>query len=227
MLGTKGVKDTSLSHVINQRRAWLTIAVVCGTVALSGCGSMSSLTSGIGGGWFGGGAAGKPEGGVTAENMLTAAKADGEGGGNLGGEVIAGCPRFQVFSRDSHVTIYEAGRSGDGLAVMHRGEITKTARECLANGNRITIKYGISGRVLLGPKGRSGNVSLPMTVFITDAKRERVATEKLKVDVAVALEKPIGYFSSVREITITVPEGARAGEFEVFVGFDRNIPGAG
>jgi hypothetical protein len=227
MLGTKGVKDTSLSHVINQRRTWLTIAVVCGTVAISGCGSMSSLTSGIGGGWFGGGAAGKPEGGVTAENMLTAAKADGEGGGNLGGEVIAGCPRFQVFSRDSHVTIYEAGRSGDGLAVMHRGEITKTARECLANGNRITIKYGISGRVLLGPKGRSGNVSLPMTVFITDAKRERVATEKLKVDVAVALEKPIGYFSSVREITITVPEGARAGELEVFVGFDRNIPGAG
>lgn len=197
-------------------------------VLAGGCGSMSSLTSGIGGGWFGGGAGNaKPEGGVTAENMLTAAKADGEGAGNHGGDVIAGCPRFQVWSRDSNVTIYEAGRSGDGLAVMHRGEITKTARECVANGNKVTIKYGVSGRVLLGPKGKTGNVSLPLTVFVTDAKRERVATDKSKVDVAIALEKPIGYFSAVREVTITIPEGSRPGEFEVFVGFDRNIPGAG
>ena len=53
------------------------------------------------------------------------------------------------------------------------------------------------------------------------------ATDKSKVDVAIALEKPIGYFSAVREVTITIPEGSRPGEFEVFVGFDRNIPGAG
>jgi predicted RNA-binding protein with TRAM domain len=232
IVGTEGVTQQSanlkgLGWIHRRARTPLLVAVLGVTLAVGGCGGMSSLTSGIGGGWFGGGAAGKPEGGVTAENMLTAAKADGEGGGNLGGEIIAGCPRFQVNSSDSHVTIYEAGRSGDGLAVMHRGEITKTARECIANGNKITIKYGISGRVLLGPKGRGGNVVLPLTVFVTDAKRERIATDKLKIDVAVALEKPIGYFSSVREVTITVPEGARPGEFEVFVGFDRNIPGAG
>ena len=49
----------------------------------------------------------------------------------------------------------------------------------------------------------------------------------MKVDVAVALDKPIGYFSAVRTVTFNVPEGARPGEFEVFVGFDRNVPGAG
>jgi hypothetical protein len=31
----------------------------------------------------------------------------------------------------------------------------------------------------------------------------------------------------VRTVTFTIPEGTRPGEFEVFVGFDRNVPGAG
>jgi hypothetical protein len=47
------------------------------------------------------------------------------------------------------------------------------------------------------------------------------------VDASVAVENPIGYFSAVRTITFNVPEGARAGEFEVFVGFDRTTPNAG
>src|SRR6185437_4890457 len=58
---------------------------------------------------------------------------------------------------------------------------------------RITVKYGFSGRVLLGPKGRTGRVTLPLNVFVTDARREKVVTDSVKVDVDVAVEKPIGY----------------------------------
>jgi hypothetical protein len=110
---------------------------------------------------------------------------------------------------------------------MHRGELTKTARECTVEPGRVTVKYGFSGRVLLGPRGKSGPVQLPVNVFVTDAKREKISTEAAKVDTTVAVENPIGYFSAVRTVTIQVPEGARPGEFEVFVGFDRNAPNAG
>jgi hypothetical protein len=68
---------------------------------------------------------------------------------------------------------------------------------------------------------------MPLTVFVTDAKREKVATAQVKIDVDVSLDKPIGYFSVVAASLKTVPEGARPGEFEVYVGFDRNVPGAG
>jgi hypothetical protein len=64
-------------------------------------------------------------------------------------------------------------------------------------------------------------------VFVTDSKREKVVTDKVKVDVDVAIEKPIGYFSFVRTITFNIPEGSRPAEFEVYVGFDRATPGAG
>jgi hypothetical protein len=195
---------------------------------LGGCSNMSSLTSGIGGGWFGGQS--KPKAAevntVTEDQLLAAAKNDGGTTGSLA-EVAHGCPRFNVWSREGYVTIYEPGKVGDGLAVMHRGEITKTARECHIEPGRITVKYGFSGRVLLGPKGKSGRVTLPLNVFVTDAKREKLVTDKVAVDVDIALEKPIGYFSLVRTVTFPFPEGSRPAEFEVFVGFDRATPGAG
>lgn len=189
---------------------------------------MSSLTSGIGSGWFGGKKATEADvGSVSHDKLLDAAKSDSGTVTTVSGAVAYGCPRFQVWARDGYVTVYETGRVGDGLAVMHRGEITKTARECNVEPGRVTVKYGFSGRVLLGQKGKSGRVSLPVNIFVTDAKRQKIATEKARVDVDVALDNPIGYFSLVREVSFEVPEGSRPGEFEVYVGFDRTIPGAG
>jgi hypothetical protein len=199
-------------------------AVLLG-LSLGGCG-MSSITSGIGGGMFGGGNASKSaDKAVTHEQMLTAAKANSPMA--VGGDIAGGCPRFAVWPRDHHVTIYEPGKVGDGLAVIHRGEITQTARECQIQGTRVTVKYGFSGRVLLGPKGRPGPINLPVNIFVTDAKRARVMQDKATVDVVMTPDKPIGYFSAVKSVSFDVPVGARAGEFEVFVGFDQAAPGAG
>jgi hypothetical protein len=212
-------------------RSWRSTGVsllAIGTLGLtlSGCG-MSVLTSGMGGGMFGGGTSstGTPKR-VTEETMLSSAKADNAG--STGGDGVArGCPRFQISSRDHHVTIYEPGRAGDGLGVMHRGEITRTARECHIEGNRVTVKYGFSGRILLGPRGRSGPISLPYRVSVLDPKRARIAGDRATVESNVSPDKPIAYFSQVRTVTFDVPEGARAGDIDVFVGFESDTPGAG
>lgn len=194
---------------------------------LTGCG-MSSLTSGLGGGMFGGSSgSGSQVATVSEEQLLSAAKSDHGTTGTTGIDPAHGCPRFVVWPRDNHVTIYETGRVGDGLAVMHRGEITKTARECHFDAGRVMVKYGFSGRVLLGPRGQAGTVTLPVNVFVTDARREKIAQDAMKVDVAVAVDRPIGYFSVVRTVTFAISEGTRPVEYEVFVGFDRNLPNAG
>jgi hypothetical protein len=193
--------------------------------ALGGCG-MSSLTSGIGSGWFGSKASTAADGSVDQEQLLAAAKTE-TGSVSGFGDVAYGCPRFQVWPRDGYVTIYEPGKVGDGLAVMHRGEITKTARECHIELGRVTVKYGFSGRVLLGQKGRSGRVTLPVNVFVTDAKRQKIAQDTARVTVDVTLDNPISYFSIVRQVSFNIPEGSRPGEYEVYVAFDRSIPGAG
>ncbi len=81
--------------------------------------------------------------------------------------------------------------------------------------------------MLLGPKGQPGNISLPITVAVNDAKRTRIASDNVKVDVDVGLDKPISYFSTVRTVTFPIPEGSRPGEFELVVGFDSKAPGSG
>lgn len=207
--------------------------VAVGAAALAACGAggcgVSSITSGFSSSSiFGGGgsqSAGGNSGGVSEAQLLAEAKS-GETG-TVGAEISAGCPRFLVWPRDNNITIYEPGRVGDGLAIMHRAEITKTARECYVEQGRVTVRYGFSGRVLLGPKGVSGPVRFPVNVFVADAKRDKIKTEKVEVASAVAVENPIGYFSAVQSVTFDVPEGTRPGEFEVYVGFERNVPNSG
>jgi hypothetical protein len=200
-------------------------ALAAGTLglALSGCG-MSVLSSGMGGVLGGNTSSTGTSKRVTEESLLSSAKVENASGG---ADVAHGCPRFQVANRDYHITIYEPGRAGDSLGVMHRGEITRTARECSIEGNRVTVKYGFSGRILLGPRGRPGSISLPVNVSVLDPKRARIAGDRSTIESTVSLDKPIGYFSQVRTVTFDVPQGARAGDIDLFVGFEPTAPGAG
>jgi len=191
--------------------------VLVAAIGLSGCG-MSSLTSGLSGGVFGGSKKTEVKS-VTEAQLLSAAKAD-FGGGNVISNVAHGCPKFVVWSPGNHSTTYLPGRDGDAMAVMHRGEITKTARECRIEPGRVTVKYGFSGRVLLGPAGQTARVTLPIKVFVHDGNRQRLSSEDMNIDVDVSVDSPIGYFSEVRTVSFAIPQGTRPGEYEVLVGFD-------
>jgi len=190
---------------------------------------MSSLTSGLGGGMFGGGSSSPQISAVSEDQLLDAAKSsdsNSTGSTNVG-EVEAGCPRFKIAPHDNYITFYEQGHVGDALSVTQRGEITKTARECHFEGDRVVVKYGFSGRVLLGPKGQPGGLTLPVVVVVHDSKQQRVATDTMKVDVNIGANKPISYFSAVHTVSFNVPEGSRAGEFELVIGFDSRPSGSG
>ena len=203
------------------RRSALTAGVCAVSALLAGCG-MSNITSGLGQGWF------KPKPAKSANTnsvnevqLLDAARLDNAGSTSGPITVANGCPKFAVWDQDRHLTIYESGREGDGLGIVHKGEITKTARECSISDGKVTVKYGFSGRVLLGPKGSPGMVTLPVSVQVTDQRREKLQSEALKVAVPVSPERPIGYFSTVKTVSFPIPIGARPADYTVYVGFER------
>ena len=208
---------------VNRIGALTSLAAGVLAVGLLGACGVSTLTSGFGGSIFGGGKP-KPQAGgsLTAESMLAEAKAGSASTGSIvgvGGDISYGCPKVRVLPRSHQLTIYEVNRVGDPLAVMHRGEITKTARECHVTPGQITIKYGFAGLVRLGPKGRTGSVTLPVQLSVTDANRQQVRSERMTVQAHVNLDNPIGYFSHVQSVTFQVPQGSRPGEFELQLGF--------
>ncbi len=198
----------------------LALAVLFGVApALSGCG-VSTLTSGLSGGMFGSKKKpAQPVASLTEEQLLSAAKSNyGPGSVNVG-QIAHGCPKFDISPTEYQSTVYEAGREGDELGVQHRGEVTRTARECQIGNGEVSVKYGFSGRILLGPRGQAGRIMLPAKITVVDGAGQPVLEDNIAVSVDVTLENPIGYFSAVRTVTFAIPPGSRPGEYRIVVGF--------
>jgi hypothetical protein len=163
---------------------------------------------------------------VSQDGMLAQAKADAPQMAQLTGDSLH-CPQVVAWPHDRLLTIYADGRVGDAQAIKHRGEITRLARECQIYGDRGVVKYGFAGRVLLGPKGAPGQVTLPVSIKVADADRKVLAKDNAKVTTIVPSENPVGYFSMVKEISFPVTMGTRPEDYKVFVAFERNQAGAG
>ncbi|MFZ2019490.1 MAG: hypothetical protein WAU90_12565, partial [Methyloceanibacter sp.] len=141
---------------------WLRAGLLAGLLAapflLSGC-SVSKFANP-----FGTGSPDTSASAVTEDRLLETAKADS--GTDMPGGLSAHCPQVVAWPRDRLLTIYQPGHVGDNLAVIHRGEITKMARECQIYSDRVVVRYGFAGRVLLGPKGIPGTVNMPITIRV-------------------------------------------------------------
>jgi len=159
--------------------------------------------------------------------MLAAAKADAAGADASLNGASSHCPQVVAWPHDRLLTIYEPGHVGDTQAIMHRGEITKMARECELFPDHVVVKYGVAGRVLLGPKGHPGLVTLPVSIKVADADHKVLAKDAAKVSTTIPQENPVGYFSVVKEISFPITMGTRPEDYKVFVAFDRTQPGAG
>jgi hypothetical protein len=192
--------------------------------ALGGCG-MSTLTSSFSGGIFGG-AKSETTQKVSEGNLLTAAQNSPDTQGDITAPGTD-CPPIAVAPGDGNITFMAKGGSNDGLAVMHRGEITKTARECAPSLNGgLSVKFGFAGRLLLGPQGKPGTVNLPVKITVLDGGRATVKSDAVKVPVTIMPDQTAGYFSVVREVVVPVPAGASARTYRIIIAFDRKAPGA-
>lgn len=212
----------------------MAVLVVC--IALGGCG-ISGLTAPFsnGGGLFGSSKSNKNAGQeagwgaqVSEANLLASAQGGNNGDitGSIGGG--GGCPAFSVAPSGKNITIRtkDAASPNDMMSVLHRGEITKTARECANGPQGVMVKYGIAGRVLLGPQGKSGNLTLPVKVTVVDDLRRTVKSETLRMSVTVPTGQTSGYFSMVGTITVPIGPGMTAKSYKVNVAFDHSARGA-
>ena len=163
---------------------------------------------------------------VSEASLLEAARTDTTGQVSIE-TAITGCPQFKIWPRDRLLTVYDVGRVGDGLAIQYRGEITKTARECQIQPNHVTVKYGFAGRVLLGPRGRPGQVQMPMKIHVADHTRNIVSTQNIAIAVTIPVDNPVGYFSAVKKLSFAIPPGVPPSDFKLFIAFDRSMPGSG
>ena len=106
------------------------------------------------------------------------------------------CPPVIIRDGTETYRVYEGDREGDAMAVQFQGTIGETARECFYDGpTRLTMKFGVTGRVLLGPAGQPSTYELPLrAAFVSNGQ-------------------PV--WSQLVPVQVTIPPGARSGEFVV------------
>ena len=133
------------------------------------------------------------------------------------------CPEIRIREGTEVLRRYEAGHEEEPAHVVWQASIGKTARECLYDlqGN-LTLRVGVSGRVVAGPKGGGGAVSLPLRIAVVKYKEKVLSSELYPVAVAVPSAGP-AVFTEVHEVTVPSPGNDR--DYILFIGLDEKGEG--
>jgi hypothetical protein len=125
------------------------------------------------------------------------------------------------------MVVYEKGHDGDAAFIRTQASITTTARECHAlDATTLSIKLGVGGRILAGPKGGAGTVAMAIRVAVARQHDNSVVFSKA-FPVNVSLNPPdfgADYREVFDQVVFQVAPDDR--DLVVFVGFDEGTPKA-
>ncbi len=133
------------------------------------------------------------------------------------------CPNVQIRFGASTLSVGLPGKQASGNDLRYQGTITRTARDCNLQGNQITARIGIQGRIIIGPAGAPPTVDVPVRVAVVQdgAPEKIIATKAYKTSVSVPPGDLNADFSLVAEDLVYPTPTAEANDRYIFyVGFD-------
>jgi hypothetical protein len=132
------------------------------------------------------------------------------------------CPPVYIRAGTEAMSLYEKGHDADPEYARFVGSIGKTARECHLDGDVLSIKLGISGRVVAGPKGSAGTVTLPLRVAVTkqmSGGKGPLYSQLFKIQVPVTAPTFGADYSQVFD-QVRAKIGPDDHDLIIYVGFD-------
>jgi len=130
------------------------------------------------------------------------------------------CPSVTVRSGAS---AWQLPSGGSATNVRYQGALGQLVRECAILGETMTMRVGVEGRLLVGPKGGPGSVKVPLRMaLVADGPQPKPLWSKFyNVDVAVPAGASQAVFSVVEDdLTFPLPANREIGNYVVYVGFD-------
>lgn len=127
------------------------------------------------------------------------------------------CPEIKVRPGSEAMFFYGGGKIGDARELHYQAIIDQQSRNCVVSNGLITVKMGVSGRVLLGPKGNESSINVPVR-FAVERDSVPVFTERYELPVGITPPNQSADFVKVVE-NVTIPY--LGGEtIIIWVGFD-------
>jgi hypothetical protein len=139
------------------------------------------------------------------------------------------CPSMDIRNGASTLLV-NGGGEGDALGLRYQGTFVRAARECRVQNGQLSIKVGVQGRIILGPAGGPGEVTVPLRMALV---QETLDTSKplwsklYIVRVQIPPNTPTVNFTQIADdLTIPLPNANDLSEMTLYIGFDPNAPEA-
>jgi hypothetical protein len=211
---------------------WRDRAAIAASLALA------LLASGCGGG---GNLFGAPS--ASAPTAAPTPASDSSGGGFLRGDIagffsgssdkapqaVAGatadveCPYIQIREGASTLTINGAGANA-AMSLKYQGTFVRAARQCAVVAGQMVMKIGVQGRLILGPQGSPGEITVPLRIAVVDEKpasSKTIVTKLIMIPVAVRSADDNPSFTHVEDnVTFPMPSSSELDNYVVYIGFD-------
>ncbi len=133
------------------------------------------------------------------------------------------CPAVQIRQGASTFAQSAQDTGTNALSLRFQASFVKTARECALRGGNVTMKVGVQGRVIIGPAGMPGPLTLPLRLAVVKEGLEpkTIWTKFYSVPVTLPPGQPNVLFTQVEEdLTVPMPSNREFDQYVIYVGFD-------
>lgn len=128
------------------------------------------------------------------------------------------CPTIEVRDGTQVIRKYVNYKEPTPDTVVWQAAISETARQCSESPDgTMTLKIGVSGRVLAGPKGGPADVTVPIRVAVVRFQ-ESVLTSELHKETVTIGPQLSTVFRRVYDVTVPSPGDDR--NYLIYIGFD-------
>ena len=143
-----------------------------------------------------------------------------EEGKILASELLAYCPRVTLKEDTGYINKYAKGGEDDPAKLTYQASISEVTRSCSRAGGMLTMNVAVAGRVVPGPAGAPGAVTLPIRIVVTHG--EEVQYSQLHNYQVAAGGGQVQQFV-FSDPAVTIPNPTDQG-IQVFAGFDAGPP---
>lgn len=139
----------------------------------------------------------------------------------LASELNAYCPTLTLREGTAYFNTYARGGQDDASKIVYQASIGEVTRDCKRANGQLTMNVAAAGRIVPGPQGTAGTITMPIRVVVT--RGSNVLYSQLhqhKVQVSDTTSATQFVFN---DANVTVPEPS-ARDYQVFVGYDEGPP---
>lgn len=206
--GNKSTSPVTVRSFAAHRRAWP--AVLFAALSLAGCGGSHPGSFDV------------EESGQTKLNDLMDMVQFKKAKPQLDPADPVKCPDVVIQDGTADDRVYGSTADQSNANLRYQFSITDIARDCQISGERLVMKVGVAGKILLGPAGAPGSFTGPVRVAVVNNNDQSVALSKLyPVAVSIPGGQSEGAFSLVTEpFEVPYPHRKAQYDYTVRVGFD-------